>query len=139
MATQRPSVDPSLNHGKPMLSERADPPRSATGGCIEVYGYGGEPAPAEFRVTVVDQTVTFLNDDDGGAPLKRDSGWLPSWSAALMWLSRYPWPHLAGLHVDPSVADDVWAALQDYIARDGPPIRDSALERWRKVCNQADR
>ena len=111
----------------------------AEGGFIEVYGYGGEPTHAEFRVTVVDQTPTFLNDDEGGAPSKRDSGWLPNWSAAMAWLSRYPWPHLAGLHVDPSVADDVWAALQDYITRGGPPIRVSALERWRKVCNPAGR
>ncbi len=108
----------------------------AEGGFIEVYGNGGEPTHAEFRVTVVDQTPTFLNDDEGGAPSKRDSGWLPNWSAAMGWLSRYPWPHLAGLHVDPSVADDVWAALQDYIARGGPPIRDSALNRWREVCKK---
>jgi len=108
----------------------------AEGGFIEVYGNGGERTHAEFRVMVVDQTPTFLNDDEGGAPSKRDSGWLPNWSAAIAWLSRYPWPHLAGLHVDPSVADDVWAALQDHMARGGPPIRGGALQRWRGVCRK---
>jgi len=111
----------------------------AEGGFIEVHGKGGEPPHAEFRVTVVDQTPTFLNDDEGGAPSKRDSGWLPNWSAAIVWLSRYPWPHLAGLHVDPSVADDVWAALQAIIARGGPPVRGRTLQRWREVCRRSSR
>jgi hypothetical protein len=42
----------------------------AEGGFIEVYGSGGESTHAEFRVMVVDQTLTFLNDDEGGAPSK---------------------------------------------------------------------
>jgi hypothetical protein len=111
----------------------------AEGGFIELYGKRSELTYAEFRVTVVDQTSTFLDDDEGGAPSKRDSGWLPNWSAAIAWLSRYPWPHLAGLHVDPSVADDVWAALQAYIARGGSPVRGGRLQRWREVCRRSSR
>ena len=111
----------------------------AEGGLIEVHCNGGESPHAEFRVTVVDQTPTFLNDDEGGAPSVRDSGWLPNWSTAMSWLNRYPWPHLAALHVDPSVADDVWVALQTYVAQGGRPVRSGTLQRWREVCRRSSR
>lgn len=106
----------------------------AAGGSLALYGDTSDPDHSRYKVVMVDQTLTFLNEDEGGPEIRRDSGWLPTWAAAMEALDRYPWPNLAGLYVDPAVAGDVWAAIQDYQKRAGQPIRDGALDRWRGVC-----
>ena len=51
------------------------------GGIRMVQEEGGQ---RRFRVFMADQTPTFLDDSDGGGPaLHRDSGWLPTWEAAI--------------------------------------------------------
>jgi hypothetical protein len=83
---------------------------------------------------VADDTPTFLGEDEGGTPSRRDSGWLPTWTAAIDWLARYPWPNLVCRYVHPSVAESIWLAVQDYVDRTGRPLRASVLGRWRQRC-----
>jgi hypothetical protein len=111
----------------------------AEGGSFALYADTSDPARPRYKVMLVDQTPLFLNEDEGGPVIRRDSGWLPTWTAAMESLSRYPWPHLVGSYVDPAVASDVWHALQDYVERTGRPIRVSAWERWREACRQLER
>jgi hypothetical protein len=106
----------------------------AEGGFIAIYGDVSDAAHPRYRVVVVDQTLTFLNDEEGGAQIRKDSGWLSSWADVMKALDRYPWPHLACMSVDPSVAPEIWKALQEYVGRADRPIRESAMQRWREAC-----
>jgi hypothetical protein len=106
---------------------------AAEGGALAVYGQEIEANSHRYKVMTLDQTPKFL-DEECGAAIKRDSGWLPSWSAAIRSLSRYPWPQLAGMYVDPGMGHKVWLAIQDYQRHSPHPVRDNALKRWRKIC-----
>jgi HNH endonuclease len=108
---------------------------AAEGGSLALYGCDRNSERARYKVMIVDQTPTFLDEDNSGSVIRRDSGWLPTWPAAMQALDRYPWPNLTCLYVDPSVANDVWAAVQEYQHRSGQQIRASALNRWSKVCS----
>ncbi len=109
----------------------------AEGGAIALYGDMGDLSHPRFMVAVVDQTPMFLSEEEAGPAIRRDSGWLPTWSEAMSALGKYPWPHLHVLHVDPDVTDAVWEALQDYVGRSTQPVRDSAMSRWRRACGQS--
>jgi acetoin utilization deacetylase AcuC-like enzyme len=109
----------------------------AEGGAIALYGDMADPAHRRFKVVVIDQTPMLLSEDDGGPEIRRDSGWLPTWSEAMLALGKYPWPHLHVLFVDPEVTDGVWEALQEYVGRSTQTIRDSAMSRWRRACGQS--
>jgi hypothetical protein len=111
----------------------------AEGGSIAVYADTSDPARARYKVLLVDQTPSFLNEDESGPVIQHDSGWLPTWTAAIESLSRYPWPHLVGSYFNTAAAGDVWHALQDYAAGTGRPIGASALNRWREACGQPER
>jgi hypothetical protein len=104
------------------------------GGALAVYGQETESNSYRYKVMTLDQTPKFLDDEEGAAAIKRDSGWLPSWSAAIRSLSRYPWPQLACMYVHPNVGQKVWLAIQDYQRHSPQPVRDGALKRWRKIC-----
>jgi hypothetical protein len=104
------------------------------GGALAVYGQEMVSTSYRYKVMTLDQTPKFLDEEEGGATIKRDSGWLLSWSAALRSLSRYPWPQLAGMYVDPDMGQKVWLAIQDYQRHSPQPVRDGALNRWRKIC-----
>ena len=106
----------------------------AEGGFIAVYGDVSDAAHPRYRVVVADQTLTLLNEEEGGTAIRKDSGWLDTWSDAMKALDRYPWPHLACMSVDPSVAAAVWNALQEYLGRADRPIRESVIQRWREAC-----
>jgi hypothetical protein len=84
---------------------------------------------------MIDHTATFLEFDEGGAPSRRDSGWLTSWADAMTALARWPWPHLVPLFVNKRVARDVWNAVEGYRTKSGREIRVGALERWRDACS----
>jgi hypothetical protein len=108
---------------------------AAEGGWIELYRDSHVPSSnSRYRAMVVDQTPTYLVEHERGASSRRDSGWLPTWAAAIEWLGRYPWPNLVCRYVHPSVAQLVWTAAQDYIDRAGYPLRAGVLERWRQHC-----
>lgn len=115
---------------KPELLLRID----AEGGSIAMYGNVNDPARARYKVGVVDQTLTFLNEDERGPEIRRDSGWLTDWTAAIAALDRYPWPRLAVRYVHPRIAQDLWQAAQDYAQRTGREIPESSLRRWRQAC-----
>jgi hypothetical protein len=106
---------------------------AAEGGALALYGQEMEANSHRYKVMTLDQTPKFL-DEEGVAAIKRDSGWLPSWSAAIRSLSRYPWPQLAGMYVEPGMGQKVWLAIQDYQRHSPRPVRDGALKRWRKIC-----
>ena len=109
---------------------------AAEGGSIQLYRDSHEPNP-RYRAMLVDQTLTFLDEHEAGRTLRRDSGWLPTWAAAIKWLERYPWPNLTCQYVHPSVAEPVWTAVEEYVRRTGNPLRAGALERWRQHCQGA--
>jgi hypothetical protein len=120
-------------------SAQNDKPRllisiAAEGGALAVYGQAVDSSAYRYKVMTTDRTPIFLDEKAGGSSVKRESGWLSSWSAAMKSLSRYPWPQLAGMFVDPSVRQAVWAAIQDYQKHAPRPVRHGALERWRKAC-----
>ncbi len=104
------------------------------GGALAVYGQELQPNSHRYKVMTLDQTPKFLDEGQRGATIKRDSGWLPSWSAAIRSLSRYPWPQLAGMYVDPDMGPKVWRAIQDYQRHSPRPVREGALKRWRNIC-----
>jgi hypothetical protein len=107
---------------------------AGAGGALAVYGQPIEANGYRYKVMMLDQTPEFLNEDKPGATIKRDSGWLLSWSAAIRSLSRFPWPQLAGMYVDPNLGRQVWTAIQEYQRHSPRPVRDGALRRWRQVC-----
>ena len=47
----------------------------AEGGAIAIYGRR-EDDRTLYRVGIVDQTPTFLNEDEADAEIRSDSGWL---------------------------------------------------------------
>lgn len=106
----------------------------AEGGSLAIYADIADSERPRYRVISVDQAPSLLNDEEGGLEIRRDSGWLPTWSAAMECLGRYPWPHLASTYVDPVVASDLWTALQSYVERTGRPLSAEALGRWREAC-----
>ena len=108
----------------------------AEGGSLQVYRDTAEPkATSRYRALMTDQTPTFLTEDDGGGPpSRRDSGWLQTWPEALTWLGRYPWPNLVPLLVEPSAAANVWKALESWVALQSSPPSPRRIERWRKAC-----
>ncbi len=106
----------------------------AEGGAIALYGDVSDSGPRRYRVVLADQTPIFLENEEGGAGIRKDSGWLSTWPEAMRVLDRYAWPHLACLHVDPTAANAIWNALEEYIRRSERPIRESALRRWREAC-----
>jgi hypothetical protein len=85
---------------------------------------------------IVDQTPTFLNDDEAGPAIRKDGGWFASWEEAMHALERYPWPHLPVLFVHESVRAEVWKAVQDYAATSPKRIAPSSMERWRTQCSE---
>jgi hypothetical protein len=107
---------------------------AAAGGALAVYGQPIDSNGYRYKVMTLDQTPKFLNEEKAAACIKRDSGWLFTWAAAIRSLSRYPWPQLAGMYVDPHIGQKVWSAIEDYQKHSPQPVRDAALNRWRKVC-----
>jgi hypothetical protein len=107
----------------------------AAGGLIAVYGGAPDSPQSRFRVAVLDQTPTFLSDDEAGPAIRKDSGWLPTWDAVIQALGRYPWPNLSVIYVHPSVRSAVWDAVQAYAANASTPVRAVSLERWRRECS----
>lgn len=73
---------------------------AAEGGSIEIFRDCDVPNSG-YRAMVVDQTPTFLDERERDAPSRRDSGWLPTWGAAIEWVGRYPWPNLVCRYAPP--------------------------------------
>lgn len=48
----------------------------AEGGSIALYGDVSDAAHPRCRVVVMDQTPTFLSEEEGGAAIRKDSGWI---------------------------------------------------------------
>ena len=104
-----------------------------------MYGDPNDLPGNRYRVAIVDQTPLFLDEGDGGSPaMRRDSGWLTSWADATAALARYPWPHLVPIHVDASIANEVWRALEEYVAKSARPVRPHSITRWREACGYRD-
>lgn len=111
----------------------------AEGGSIAIYGRR-EGDRTLFRVGIVDQTLAFLNDEDGGEAIRSDSGWLNTWEEAVGRIGRWPWPNLYPKIVHPSIREDIWKAVQGYRDSAGRGVREEALPRWRSKCaaNRSD-
>lgn len=110
---------------------------------LSVAGEGGsidlmqeEAGAGRFRVVMLDQTPTFLEEDEGGAASKRDSGWLATWEEAIEYFGTWPWPMLVPKYVDPAVADRVLAAIPPALQRKNLPERHFGKDRWLRVCGK---
>jgi hypothetical protein len=110
---------------------------AAEGGSIELYREANGPNP-RYRALVVDYTPLLLDESESGASSRRDSGWLPTWAAAIEWLGRCPWPNLICQHVDPSTAEPIWTALQEYVDHTVRSIREGSVEPWCRHRRDAD-
>jgi hypothetical protein len=106
---------------------------AAEGGSIAIYARQ-EGDRTQYRVGIVDQTLTFLNDDEAGEEIRSDSGWSNTWDEAVAKIDRWPWPNLYLKFVHPSIRDAVWKAVQDYRDRTGRSVRQAALDGWRSEC-----
>jgi hypothetical protein len=106
------------------------------GGTIALYGDTTEATRPRYRLLLVDRAPAVLNIEESGLAMRRDSGWLVNWSAAMAALGQYPWPHLECRVVDLTVAGAVWDALQSYVDRTGNSPIPSAWGRWRRACAQ---
>ncbi|HEX3837647.1 MAG TPA: hypothetical protein VHW25_11850 [Steroidobacteraceae bacterium] len=104
-------------------------------GTIALYGVAAD-ATQRYRLMLVAEAPEVLNVSDNGLATRRDSGWLPNWSAAIEMLGRYPWPHLECRMVHPAVAAAVWDALQNYVDLTGQSPLPSLWGRWRRACAQ---
>lgn len=105
------------------------------GGINMVREEGGQ---GRFRVFMVDETPTYLDDGDGGDPaLRKDSGWLPTWEVALAYFSKWPWPMLVPQKVDPQFARRVLTALKQVAQDKNLSIRNDRMQDWRKACSPA--
>ncbi len=103
------------------------------GGIRMVQEEGGQ---RRFRVFMADQTPTFLDNSDGGGPaLHKDSGWLPTWEAAIAYFSKWPWPMLVPRKVDPQFADRVLTALTQVAQEKNLTIRSHRMQDWREACS----
>ena len=104
----------------------------AEGGSIAIYGRH-EGDRTQYRVGIVDQTLTSLDDDDAGDEIRSESGWLNTWEEAVAKIDRWPWPNLYPRFVHPSIRDAIWKAVQDYSERVGRSVRQAALDGWRSA------
>jgi hypothetical protein len=109
----------------------------AEGGSIAIYGRR-EGDRMLYRVGVVDQTLTFLDEDEADAEIRSDSGWLNTWEAAVAAIGRWSWPNLYPRVVHPSIGDRVWKAVQNYTDYAGRGVREEARRRWRSKCIDTD-
>jgi hypothetical protein len=110
---------------------------AAEGGSIAIYGRA-EGSRNQYRVGIVDQTLTFLDDEEGGAAIRSDSGWLNTWEEAITRIGRWPWPNLYPKFVHPSIRDALLKAVQDYRDRSGRGVREEALRRWQDTCTESE-
>jgi hypothetical protein len=110
---------------------------------LSVAGEGGgidlvqEDGGADrFRVVMLDQTPTFLDEGEGGVASRWDSRWLATWEEALVFFGQWPWPMLYPTYVDPAYADRVLAAIPEVLKRKRLPEQRYPAERWLRVCGK---
>jgi hypothetical protein len=106
----------------------------AEGGSIKVLARS-DGASVEYSVRMRDQTLTFLEGDEKGPEIRRDSGWTESWDQAVKLLARWPWPMLYPVFVHADYRERVLLAVQQFRGRDGQPARASAIKKWEEACH----
>lgn len=72
-----------------------------------------EDGRCRFRVFMSDESLTFLDTQEGGNVISRDSGWLDTWQAAIASFSKWPWTMLSPKYVHPEFSDRVMAAFAE--------------------------
>ena len=110
---------------------------------LSVAGEGGgidlmqeEGGAGRFRVVMMDHTPTFLDEAEGGAASRQDSGWLATWEAAIEYFGTWPWPMLHPTYVAPAYADRVLAAIPDVMKRKRLSEKHFRQERWLRACGK---
>lgn len=105
------------------------------GGGITMYREIG--GLLRFRVVLTDHSLTFLDDNEGEAVLRKDSGWLPTWEVAIEYYGKWPWPMLAGIYVAPEFADRVLKAMRKALADKGRDMKSINAARWSQVLGRS--
>ena len=106
------------------------------GGTIALYGDTTDATAPRYRLMLLDQSAAVLDVAHSAPAVRRDSGWLANWSAAMEELGQYPWPHLHSRFVHPSAATRIWEALHSYVDRTGHSPIPSLWGHWRRACSQ---
>jgi hypothetical protein len=106
----------------------------AEGGSIKVLSRSSDDGSLEYCVTIRDQTLTFLAEDEGGSVIRRSTDWMDSWNAAVAVLDRWPWPMLHPLRIHPEFRYQILIAVEGYRDRSGRAATASAVSRWRQAA-----
>jgi hypothetical protein len=109
----------------------------AEGGSLAIYGTSDPTERRKYRVGLVDSTSQMLGEEDGDQTIRRDSGWLDSWEAAIQALSVYPWPRLHPLFVAPEVSLAIWSVLQKCSVEASKENSEIDLGKWRSVIRES--
>lgn len=107
----------------------------AEGGSIKVLARSDDDGRLEYSVTMRDQTLTFLDEDEGGNVIRRSTDWMGSWNDAVAALGHWPWPMLHPLRVAPDFRERVLVAVEGYRDRSGRAAPVSAVSRWIQACS----
>jgi hypothetical protein len=110
---------------------------AAEGGGIDLTQEVG--GADRFRVVMMGQTPTFLDESEGGPEIRKDNGWLATWEQALEYFSTWPWPVLVPMDVGPGYADRVLAAITEVMQRKHLSEQCFRRERWIRVCGKGGR
>jgi hypothetical protein len=113
----------------------------AEGGSITLFGqkdeFGQRDAQGAWRFSraVLDQTYTFLSEEDGPGPeINHSSDWVRTWPEAMILMDRYPWAMLYGQEVHPDFRDRVWAEVNERLQDANSATAERAREHWARVC-----
>ena len=106
----------------------------AEGGSLALYGRR-DPDGWRYFATMVDQTRMLLDEDKSDeGEIRKETGVVDSWDAALRLMDRYTWHRLHPLTVHPEFRERVWAAVQSRFDSDQEPHQ---VRRWRELCAEA--
>jgi hypothetical protein len=67
---------------------------------------------------VIDWTAGLIDED----PIRKKSGVVDSWNAALELLDRYPWPKLSPISIHPDLKRQIWVAVQERLRTTEPEL-----------------
>jgi hypothetical protein len=107
----------------------------AEGGSIKFLARSDDDGRLEYSVTMRDQTLTIIDEDERGNVIRRSTDWMGSWNDAVAVLDRWPWPMLHPLRIHPEFRYRVLVAVEGYRDRCGRAATATALSRWRKACS----
>ena len=106
----------------------------AEGGSIKVLARTNAEGNTDYRITLRDQTLTFLSKSESEDLIETTTEWASDWDAVITSLGRWPWPMLVPVRIHPDYAARILAAVESFRDRRGCPASKKALNRWQEAC-----